>query len=282
MVEYIYSITDDTLNGVLLSFALHKEILLSELGGLFVGLQISGDVLKTLFLSSLTAGQITTLTNLIGAHTGEPPTEEGQEHETPPDESIDGYSGFSVGNIVVSQGEAYILVDDTFGAAVWKPITKSPRIYYFNEKYSPFTHTSSCWQNAHNWTTPSVPTGRYRIGWSYLWSGDDPNRNFEAQILVNGTRVMLHQQEPQETGGYNEPITPNAGTDQGHWCSGFVFIDLDDGSHSIKLQTRIETGSNECSIHRNVFEIEKVGDQSSLDPSQNLTDRSEHDDDDDD
>lgn len=276
MVTYTYSIGNDTLNGAVNSSVLHNEIKTDiSLELTFIGITLTENNINVLFSADLSAGTLTTLTNIIGNHTGEG-VDATPEIDEVPGSGTGSNKGYQIGDIVVNDETAYVLVDATIGAEVWKPITESGRIYYFDEKYSGFTHTSNNWQNAHSWTTPNLPSGRYRVGWSYLWSGDGPFRNFEAQILVGSTRVMLHQQEPQETGGYQEPITPNAGTDQGHWCSGFVFIDLGEGVHTIKLQTRIENGDNECSVHRNVFEIERMGDQSGLDPSQNLTDRAEH------
>ena len=107
--------------------------------------------------------------------------------------------------------------------------------------------TSTTMQNKLNLTTPSLPSGRYRIGWTYSWSFGSISSDFEAQIqLNNSTTIMNHAQEPKDSG-----------TDQLHRNSGFEFQTLS-GVQSIDLDYRTANSGTTAWIQRARLEIWRV------------------------
>jgi hypothetical protein len=84
----------------------------------------------------------------------------------------------------------------------------------------------------------SLPSGTYRIGWYYNWSLSSTSRDFESEVLVNGTSVAFHSQEPKDSG-----------TDQNIQNSGFVHIPLS-GDVTINL-TYGSSDSNTIAYIRN-------------------------------
>ena len=92
-------------------------------------------------------------------------------------------------------------------------------------------------------TTPSLPSGTYRIGWHYNWNPDQTGFSFQAQVqLDNTTQIMYHEQG-----------VPNIVSDTRIITSGFVYktlsgitqIDLDyksalDGKTVRIRDTRLE------------------------------------------
>ena len=65
-------------------------------------------------------------------------------------------------------------------------------------------------------TTGNLPAGLYRIGWSYRWWFHNTGRDFEGRVQLNNhIDLMLHQQEPKDTG-----------SDQKHRAAGFAYYSL--------------------------------------------------------
>lgn len=80
-------------------------------------------------------------------------------------------------------------------------------------------------------TTPSIPAGRYKIGWYYEWAYDDIANNFQAQVQVDNTTTLMNQNsEPSDSGGAGP-----GGTDQRHPNSGFGYVNLAAGIHFIDI-----------------------------------------------
>ena len=108
---------------------------------------------------------------------------------------------------------------------------------------------STTYQDKIDWTTSSLPIGRYRLGWSYSWSFGSTTDDFEARILLNGsTTLMLHAQEPKD-----------AGMDQLHRHSGFDYFDVSSaGTQDINLQYRTDNGAVTAFIQRARIELWRV------------------------
>lgn len=109
--------------------------------------------------------------------------------------------------------------------------------------------TSTTYQTKLTLTTPSLPIGRYRLGWTYSWSYSSTGDDFEARILLNTTtQIMAHAQEPKDSG-----------TDQLHRHSGFEYIDVTSpGVQTIDLQWRTDDGSETAWIQRTRMEFWRV------------------------
>ena len=128
MANYTYSVANDTLNSAVLPGLLQDEVAASLATVLSVSVTL--DVITIEFPSSLSGGDEATLTAIVNAHTAVPPAVEEQLEETQttsgtPSTTADTSVGYRLGDILTDPVTqiAYVLVDDTAGAAVWKPIT---------------------------------------------------------------------------------------------------------------------------------------------------------------
>jgi hypothetical protein len=109
----------DALNNVIDFVALDDEVRASALPG-YVELTRSGDQYRFIFQAELSAGDKTTLTGLVNAHTGDPPAT--PKNERDPTAGDAGY----LGEVRVNEGpskQAFICVDPSPGEEVWKPAT---------------------------------------------------------------------------------------------------------------------------------------------------------------
>ena len=108
--------------------------------------------------------------------------------------------------------------------------------------------TSTTFQDKIDWTTASLPIGKYRLGWTYAWSFSSTGDDFEGRIQLNGTDIMLHAQEPKDSG-----------TDQLHRHSGFEYFDVTTaGTQDINLQYRTDDAADTAFIQRARLELWRV------------------------
>jgi hypothetical protein len=146
---------------------------------------------------------------------------------TDPTVTDDAAAGFSVGDMWVNSttGDAFMIVDNTNGAAVWRFVT--PTIMggmIFNvEDATVTTHNNTAFVEKLTATTPTLIAGDYILYWSYAWNADTTRRNFEARIQQdNTTDLMVHVQEPKDaTGNFM-----STGSDQRHRASGQIPLTL--------------------------------------------------------
>lgn len=97
-------------------------------------------------------------------------------------------------------------------------------------------------------TTPSVPAGRYRVGWHYEWNYASSANDALAQVQVDDTTVIMEMsQEP-----------PDAGTDQWNNKAGFGYVDLTAGSHFVDLDYRAGNALYSMAIRRARLELWRV------------------------
>jgi hypothetical protein len=87
--------------------------------------------------------------------------------------------------------------------------------------------TSESFQQKLRMTTPSLPVGKYRIGFVYTWQYGLASNDFKARIQVNDTTtIMEHQQEPKDQ--YDDQIVYNSGFIYYNVAvAGILNIDLD-------------------------------------------------------
>lgn len=111
------------------------------------------------------------------------------------------------------------------------------------------TTTSTSFQNKLNMTTPSLPAGTYRIGYSYEWNLSGSTRyDFRGRVQINDTvTISEHREEPQDSA-----------TDQWRDFSGF-FHHTGSGVLSIDIDyERSSSSGGTARIRRARLEIWRV------------------------
>lgn len=87
-------------------------------------------------------------------------------------------------------------------------------------------------------TTPVIPAGEYRIGWSYTWGLSNTANDFQAIIEENDTTIIYtHRQEPKD-----------AATTQQNPGGGFGNRTLIAGVHTFDLEFQPIVGGDEARI----------------------------------
>ena len=97
-------------------------------------------------------------------------------------------------------------------------------------------------------TTSTIPAGDYRISWSYNWRYKSTSRDFLGKVLVDGTQVTYHQQEPKD-----------AGNDQSYIYSGFCRQTFGtSGTHDIDIYFNTSNSSHAAYIWNARLELFKI------------------------
>ena len=73
--------------------------------------------------------------------------------------------------------------------------------------------TSTTFQQKLRMTTASLPSGTYRIAWSYEWRCQNTSYDFRGQVQINDTTTIMEQRQESQ----------DAGSDQLHKNSGFYY-----------------------------------------------------------
>lgn len=73
--------------------------------------------------------------------------------------------------------------------------------YYYAENLSLQNTNNNNYTNALSLTTGTVPSGVYRIGWSYEWGGNT-GRDFEARVQVDGSTTMEVNMEAKDNSNF--------------------------------------------------------------------------------
>lgn len=146
----------------------------------------------------------------------------------------------------------------------------TPAVYgteYQSETDTSFrSTTSTSFFEAQKLTTPSIPSGTYRIEWTYIWSYNDTGRNFECRVTADNTIQLygqtdggsgafnLHQQEPKDRDGSGD-----GGTDQRHVTSSWADVTFASvGTHEVDIDIASSGGSVIASVHRTSIAIYRV------------------------
>lgn len=105
--------------------------------------------------------------------------------------------------------------------------------------------TSTTYQNKLTLTTDSISSGKYRIGWVYEFTSS--KSNFIAQIIIDGSTELQN---------------PNAGsgTKINAWtsASGFDYVNLTDGIHSISINYRSSKNNKQVNIRNTKIELWRI------------------------
>jgi len=95
---------------------------------------------------------------------------------------------------VSSATNEYVLTKDTgTGNALWKAAAGGSTFgseYHSDEDLSEQTTTSESYVNALTFTTSTVPSGTYRVGWSYEWRGNT-GKDFEARVQIDNSTTLM-------------------------------------------------------------------------------------------
>ena len=86
----------------------------------------------------------------------------------------------------------------------------------------------------------------------YDWSYDNRTSNFEAELLINGTVVRTHQQEPKDAGGGS---INGSGTDQRHPAGFSKIFTAQPGNNTFQFRFGPEVGGVEATIHEHTLTI---------------------------
>jgi len=100
--------------------------------------------------------------------------------------------------------------------------------FHYVEDSAESSTNSINWIEKMSLTASGLPTGSYRIGWTYQWRHSKANTEFHAQIQVDDTdQIFLYQASPYVDVLYWQPVT------------GFYYYDvLVSGTHIIDLDYR--------------------------------------------
>lgn len=73
--------------------------------------------------------------------------------------------------------------------------------YYSAENLTEQTTTSTSYVNILTFTTGSIPSGTYRVGWSYEWRGNS-GRDIEIRLQLDNNNIMEVNMEAKDNSNY--------------------------------------------------------------------------------
>lgn len=121
--------------------------------------------------------------------------------------------------------------------------------FYHTQSLGATTIEDDEFNNKISGSTPSVPAGTYRLGWSYNWNNNQKGKSFYSRILVDGTSIgnqnatTLQMERTKYDSGVSYPDGSSSSVRQAFLSSGFEYLTFESsGSHSIQLQVCHETG----------------------------------------
>ena len=100
----------------------------------------------------------------------------------------------SLSQVSSATNEHVLTKDTSTGNATWKAGGSGGSTfgseYHSDEDLSEQTTTSTSYVNALTFTTSTVPSGTYRVGWSYEWQGNT-GRDFESRVQVDDSTTLM-------------------------------------------------------------------------------------------
>lgn len=142
--------------------------------------------------------------------------------------SILNFTGSAVKNVEDQGGaQAEVYIEPDFGA--W---------YGWNNSDAESNTNSTSWVNKTTYTSPSVPTGNYRVGYQFEWRRNSASNDFKARIQLDSTTTIMEMNEEAKD------------TNSWHHVGGFVIVNLTNGVHTIDIDFSGETTGNTSYIRR--------------------------------
>ena len=107
-------------------------------------------------------------------------------------------------------------------------------------------------------TTPALPAGTYRIGWSFQWNHNSTSTDFLGRVQLDDTDdLAYYQAEPSDSSYTGTPFS-TTGTDQQMEMEGFSHKTLGAGVHTIDIDFATSVAGDESSIWNVRLEIWRV------------------------
>jgi hypothetical protein len=147
-------------------------------------------------------------------------------------------------------GAGFILEDPTIGAAVWKKTSEGSYTPNFAERTSILQTTSTDWTQALRLTTDDLEAGIYRVGWMAVGRNSNIQGDWRVQVQVDDTINII---DP-DNGGYVGREAKDAGDNQRTPWSGFRYVTLASGVHTIDLDVS-QDGNGTAYLYHAVLEI---------------------------
>jgi len=97
---------------------------------------------------------------------------------------------------------------------------------------------STSWINKTTYTSPTLPDGYYRIGYTFEWRRNGTGNDFKARIQINDTTTIMEMNEESKD------------SNSWHLCGGFDIVALSAGSYTIDLDFSGESTGNTSYIRR--------------------------------
>jgi len=117
--------------------------------------------------------------------------------------------------------------------------------YYTAQNLNIQTTVSESYVNALTFTTNSIPSGTYRVSWSYEWRGDT-REDFEARVTVDGSEIMEVNMEAKDNSNY-------------HGVSGFRNVNFgSSGTHVVNFDFATENSSKTMRIRNLILDFWRV------------------------
>lgn len=95
----------------------------------------------------------------------------------------------------------------------------------------------------------------YRIAISYIWSNDAVANDFRGQLLLDGTPLWEHRQEPQDSAGADGGT--GSGTDQRYLASYEEIVNLTSGPHTLVFQFASSGVGVEAAVYQADLTVER-------------------------
>lgn len=125
---------------------------------------------------------------------------------------------------------------------------------FLEQDNSEQVNTTTTFVDRHNINITPQHTAQYKISLEYFWAYDEANTDFIAELLVGGSVVREHQQEPKDVGGSDG----GAGTDQRLPSVMSYKHDSTGGTpFNVQVRFRSSNGGVEATIRESLITVER-------------------------
>lgn len=108
--------------------------------------------------------------------------------------------------------------------------------------------STTAWVQKTRLTTADIPSGTYRIGVFYNWSHNSISTEFQARVQIDDTTTIYEHNEE-----------PGASSTDAYWdASGFQWVSLESGTHTIDLDYRSNNNGDTASIRNARIEFWRI------------------------